>query len=240
MERGGEEERRVLRGTPDRLSFKLRPGVRDRAYLLCLFEWVGSTGRPGLRPQLLTCFPSKVPWSLKDEQRERAREVPVKTRDGRMWEAIHSPLFCSFIPSSDTRFLSSVSLLKFHLSLWLSACLGAKAHRRAGSVSELSVVSFFWIMLSSILFCFELLSCTCLLSPPGHPLHGERRESLAPSLTSSQTASCVWREFGNVTQKSGGFASRLRDLEVSDSICLHWLTYMELKPTCVCVPAMNV
>lgn len=62
MERGGEEEKRTaLQGTADQLSFRLRPGVCDRAYLLCLFEWVGSTGRPGLCPQLLTCFPSTVP-----------------------------------------------------------------------------------------------------------------------------------------------------------------------------------
>lgn len=144
MARGGEEEerRRALRGTPDRLSFRLRPSVCDRACLLCLFEWVGSTGRPRLHPQLLTCFPSKVPWSSRDEQMEWAREVPVKTRDGRMWEAIHSPLFCSFIPSSATRFPSSVSALKLHLSLWLSACLEAQAHRRAGNASELSAVSF--------------------------------------------------------------------------------------------------
>lgn len=112
------ERRRALRGTPDRLSFRLRPGVHHRAYLLCLFEWVGSTGRPGLRPQLLACFPSKVPWSLRDEQREQAREVLVKMRDRRMWEAIHSPLFCSFIPSSDMRFPSSVST-----SLSLTICL---------------------------------------------------------------------------------------------------------------------
>lgn len=57
MERGGEKERRrVLRGTPDQLSFRLRPGVRNRAYLLCLFEWVGGTGRPGLRPPVTDMF----------------------------------------------------------------------------------------------------------------------------------------------------------------------------------------
>lgn len=39
--RGGstEERRRVLRGTPDQLSFRLRPSVCDRAYLLCLSVW---------------------------------------------------------------------------------------------------------------------------------------------------------------------------------------------------------
>lgn len=38
--RGGsvEERRRALRGTPDQLSFRLRPGAHDGAYLLCLFE----------------------------------------------------------------------------------------------------------------------------------------------------------------------------------------------------------
>lgn len=46
-------------------------------------------------------------------------------------------------------------------------------------------------MLSSILFCFELHFCACFFSPPGQPLHEERRDALAPSLTGSQTASCV-------------------------------------------------
>lgn len=46
-------------------------------------------------------------------------------------------------------------------------------------------------MLSSILFCFELHSCACFFSPPGQPLHEERRDTLVPSLTGSQTASCV-------------------------------------------------
>ncbi|TWW56773.1 hypothetical protein D4764_08G0007600 [Takifugu flavidus] len=30
----------------------------------------------------------------------------------------------------------------------------------------------------------------------GHPLHGERRDSRAPSLTGSQTAPCAERELG--------------------------------------------
>lgn len=51
--------------------------VRKRVFVVRV--WARRTGRPGLRPQLLTCFPSTVPWSLRDEAR-------VWTEGGMGWQ----------------------------------------------------------------------------------------------------------------------------------------------------------
>lgn len=69
-------------------------------------------------------------------------------------------------------------------------------------------------MLSSILFCFELHFCACFFSPPGQPLHEERRDALAPSLTGSQTASCV------VGTPDWNIASQR--LQLPSPLSLHW------------------
>lgn len=59
--RGGsvEEKRRALQGTPDQLSFR-RGLVCMIACLLCVFEREALAAQD-YAPQLLTCFPSKVP-----------------------------------------------------------------------------------------------------------------------------------------------------------------------------------
>lgn len=101
-------------------------------------------------------------------------------------------------------------------------------------------------MLSSILFCFELHSCACFFSPPGQPLHEERRAALPPSLTGSQTAFCVvgacdWNiasrrlQFLSIPSLNVWFHSVLRDYRqrVKAYMCMcscqEWIMYSDSR-----------
>lgn len=85
VERRGGEERRGLRGTPDQLSFKLRPGVRDRAYLLCWLEWAGKHWPPRIAPPVTDMF--SLRGALKFERRTEGASEGGAAKDKR-WKDV--------------------------------------------------------------------------------------------------------------------------------------------------------